>query len=81
MEVPDISQDDLLDVIEMTEKLETFYVKVLKDHQMSLAMSALMGSTINFIIAQCDSLQEVIIQRDVFMQIFDISIKAIKIKD
>jgi hypothetical protein len=81
MEIPPISRDDLLDVLEMTQKLEAFIQRTLSDHQMSLAMSALMSSTINFIIAQCDTLEEVIIQRNVFIQIFDMSIKSIEIRD
>lgn len=80
MDRPDVSNDDLLDVTEMTQKLEKYISKVLKNNEVTLAMSALMSATINCTLAQCRTLDEVIFYRNIFTQIFDNSIRAIKIK-
>ena len=75
-----IPQDDLMDVMEMTQKMETYISNVLKDNEVTLAMSALMSASINCMLSQCRSLDEVMFYRGVFMQIFDSSIKNIKLK-
>lgn len=80
MEKPPIPQDDLLDVAEMTQKLESYISNVLKDNEITLSMSALMSATINCILGQCETLEQVVFYRNIFMQIFDSSIKTIKIK-
>ena len=81
MEMPSIPQDDLLDVMEMTKKLENYMVRIFKENDINLAMSALMSATINCTLAQCDTLNEVVFYRNIFLQIFDSSIRAIKIKE
>lgn len=80
MDQPAIPQDDLIDVMEMTQKLESYISRILQDNELSLAFSALMSATINSILAQCETLDEVVFYRNVFMQIFDSSIRTIKIK-
>lgn len=42
-----VPHDDLLDVMEMTQKIESQIGYILKDVETSLAMSALMSATIN----------------------------------
>lgn len=80
MEKPAIPQDDLLDVMEMTQKLESYISHVLKENEPTLGMSALMSATINSMLAQCKTLDEVVFYRNIFMQIFDSSIRNIKIQ-
>jgi hypothetical protein len=80
MQIPSIPQDDLLDVMEMTNKLERFIENVLKENDLTLAMSALMSATINCTIAQCKDIDEVIFYRNILSEIFDSSIKSIKLK-
>ena len=63
MELPPIPQDDLIDVLEMTEKMEDFIYDILEENDLNLAMSALMGATINCVLAQCVSIEEVIFHR------------------
>lgn len=75
-----IPQDDLLDVMEMTSKLENQISRILGENELTLSMSALMSATINCIIAQCKTLDEVAFYRNIFMQIFDSSIRNINIK-
>jgi hypothetical protein len=81
MEKHTVSQDDLLDVMEMTQKLENYISNVLKDNQTTLAMSALMSATINCVLGQCTTLNEVVFYRNIFAQIFDDSINSIRLKE
>jgi hypothetical protein len=78
MKKPSIPRDDLLDVIEMTQKMEYAISNILKDNELSLSMSALYSATINCIIAQCQTMEEVIFYRNLFMEIFDSSIRTIE---
>jgi len=80
MQPPDVSRDDLLDVMEMTEKLETYIYKKIKGNERSLGISALMSASINSMIGLCSTMDEVIVLRNTFIQIFDTAIKEIKIK-
>ena len=80
MEKPAIPQDDLLDVMEMAQKLESHISHILKENDLTLSMSALMSATINCMLGQCKTLDEVVFYRNIFMQIFDSSIRNIKIK-
>lgn len=81
MDGPMVPQDDLLDVMEMTQKLENYISKVLKENDLTLAMSALMSASINCTIAQCTTLSEVMFYRNIFAQIFDASIRSIRLKE
>lgn len=80
MELPDIPKDDLMDVMEMTNKIESFIANVLKENELDLAMSAMMCAAINSMLSQCQTLDEVMFYRNLFVQIIDISIKTIEIK-
>jgi hypothetical protein len=81
MEAPHIPRDDIIDVEEMTKKIESYICYVLQDNQRNLAMSALMTATINCMLAQCKTFDEVLFYRNIFMQIFDETIKNIEIRD
>jgi len=81
MDKPPIPRDDLIDVMEMTQKLESHISHILKENEITLAMSALMSATINCMLGQCKTFDEVVFYRNIFMQIFDSSIRAIKIKE
>lgn len=80
MELPHIPRDDLMDVMEMTNKIESYISGVLKDNDRNLAMSALMSASINSMLSQCKTLNEVMFYRNLFMQILDSSIRSIQIK-
>jgi hypothetical protein len=81
MEVPNISQDDLLDVSEMMHKIEDHLILVLQDNEMHLAMSALISACINCMLGQCKSLDEVAFYRNLFVTILDSAITTIKVKE
>jgi hypothetical protein len=71
MENPQIPQDDLMDVLEMTRSLENYLSHLLKENELDLAFSAIMSATVNSIIAQCKTLDQLVFYRNHFMQTFD----------
>jgi hypothetical protein len=77
---PQIPQDDLLDVVEMTQKLENYITKLLKGNELNLSISALISATINCLLGQCKTFDEVMFYRNFFMEVFDNTIRTIKIK-
>ena len=77
---PHIYADDLMDVMEMTHKIEKYITRVINDQDISLAMSSLMSASINCIFAQCKTFDEVVFYRNLFMEIMDRSIRQMKIK-
>lgn len=81
MDIYNVSRDDLLDVMEMTQKLEANIFRILKGNEKNLGMSALMSATVNAMLAQCSTIQEIHMYRNIFMQIFDSTILNIKIKE
>lgn len=80
MDFPNIPQDDLIDVMEMTRKIEKFIWETIKDNEKELAMSALMSATINSVLGQCNTLDEIVIYRNLFVSILDGSIKQVQVK-
>jgi hypothetical protein len=80
MEQIPLSQDDLLDVTEMTRKIEGHISEVLKDNDLVLAMSALISASINCILVQCKTMEHALLYRNIFMGTFDFAIKNIQIK-
>ena len=79
-ELPDIPKDDLMDIIEMTDKIEVFINTLLEENQVNLGMSALMGASINCMLAQCETLEEILMCRNTFVRILDDCIRNIQIK-
>jgi hypothetical protein len=80
MDRPQIPHDDLMDVMEMTNKIESYVNHVLKDNDGNLALSALMSACINCMLSQCSTLTEVMFYRNLFVQILDNSIRTIRIQ-
>lgn len=80
MEQTPISHDDLTDVIEMTDKLEKYIHEVLDGNPHSLALSALMNATITCMIAECETVDQIVAFRNVFVRVLDESIQRIEIK-
>lgn len=78
MEIP---QDDLMYVMEMTQKLENYIGRMFRDNECNIAMSALMSATINTVLSQSKTLQEVMFYRKLFVDIFDGSIRSIRLND
>jgi len=66
--------------MEMTDKIEAYIHKILKNNECHIGMSALLSATTNCLFAQCNTIDEVIFFRNMFMEILDRSIKAIQVK-
>jgi len=79
MEKPHIPQDDFIDVVEMTKKIESYIGHVLSENELNLAMSALMSASINCMFGQCETLEEIMFYRNLFVQLLDSSIRTIRI--
>jgi hypothetical protein len=75
-----ISNDDLQDVSEMSDKMEAYFNTIMKDNQLDLAMGALMSTTINCMVEQSRSLQELIFYGETLLDAFDKTIAATKKK-
>ena len=80
MEIPPIPQDDIIDVVELTDKIETYISDVLTHNELNIAMSALMSASVNSMLMQCETLDEVLFYRNFFIQILDNSIRSIRIE-
>ena len=79
-ERPQIAQDDLLDVAEMSDKIERYIKRVLRDQEKNITISALITASINYLLSQCKSIDEVKFYRNLFVQFLDRSISQIKVR-
>lgn len=77
MERLDISQDDLLDVAELSMKIETFVNQVLEDTELNVAFSSLMSGSINSLLARCQNKGEVLFYGNLFIQIIDNTMRTV----
>lgn len=80
MEIPLITEDDVMDVLEMTDDLGEAISEILEGNDRNLALSALIGASINGMLGQCDTLDEIFSCRSIFIQVLDSSISAIRIE-
>lgn len=81
MENATVPSDDLLDVLEMTQKIESYVTLILQDNAFNLSMSALMNATINCILKQCNNLDEVFFYRNLLIEFFDQTIETINVEE
>jgi hypothetical protein len=77
---PNLPQDDLLDVIEMANKIEEFIWEVIKGNDRNLAVSALISASINALMGACSNLDEILFLRNMFIDTIDQHIRNIQIK-
>jgi hypothetical protein len=75
-----IPYDDIVDVIEMTDKIKSRVLDIFEETDPHLAVSALIGASTQCMLLQCTTLDEVKFYRNLFMQILDDSIKTIRIQ-
>lgn len=71
MGIRHIPEDDIIDIMEMSEKIERAIYNILDDLDIEVAMSTLMGAMINCMIAQCESIDELIFYRNSLVNILD----------
>jgi hypothetical protein len=75
---PDISADDIEDVREMTHKLEDAMRATLSGQELCLAISALMSATVNCVIDQCETIDQLEHYQEVFSRVFQLGIDEYK---
>ena len=81
MEKPQLPQDDLEDVMDMTDKIEDFATFIVKEAPINIAMSALISATTNCILAKCESIGQAIFFRNLLLEVMDKTIGEMKPKD
>ena len=79
MTLPQIPQDDLMDVKEMSDRIENYIGKVLDGVQENLAFSALTSATINCLIHNSKSMGDIMFHRNLFVQLLDSVIEDIEV--
>lgn len=80
MQKRDISLDDIEDVRQMSRKLEEAIRRTLNGNELSLAISALLSATVNSIIDQCETLEQVEHYHSVFIKVFEVGMEQFKSK-
>lgn len=75
-----ISQDDILDVMQLTETITEYICDLLQDTEKNIAVSALMSACANYILGQCKTLNEATYRRNIFVEFLDDSIRDMGIK-
>lgn len=73
-----VSRDDIQDVSEMALQLESRIVQVLEGNDWNLGMSALVSAVLNVLLQQCDTAQQLISSRNIFVHVFDNCIKKLR---
>ena len=81
MELRQVPQDDILDVLEMVDKVERSLSGIFRGSDRSLATSALISASVNCMLSQCDTLEEVILCRNILVETLDGSIRSIQITE
>jgi hypothetical protein len=74
------SQDDLLDVMEMTDKIEASIAEICEGNENALSLSALISAHVNIMLFICNTLDEVVHYRNTFMQVLDDAILDLQAK-
>lgn len=80
MERPQVSHDDLTDVVEMTTKIEGYINGLVKDVEPNIAVSSIIGSCINSLLLQCESVEQAVFFRTILLQLLDVSIRNLLIE-
>jgi hypothetical protein len=71
MERVNISQDDIQDVSEMSKLIEMQINEIVKDNAKNLAISAIITASINSILSHCQTIEDVVFFRNLFVKLFD----------
>jgi len=75
MENQEIPIDDMQDIIELGEEIESKINEILEENDIEISMSALICSTINTIVNQCETKEEMKFYKKCFNEIFAMHIK------
>jgi hypothetical protein len=70
-----VTKDDFIDVMEMTEDLEDSIAYIFDENEASICMSALVNASINSMIDRCDTVDDFIFFKNCFIRMCDIAIR------
>jgi hypothetical protein len=70
MSSQEIPNDDIRDVYELSQELECKMNEILNENQLDICMSAMICATINTIIKQCETKEEMNLYKKTFNEIF-----------
>jgi hypothetical protein len=79
-EILKVPQDDLLDVMELTQKLQHQISIVLEDTVLYLSMPALVAATIKCMLHQCESVEKARFYKDLYIYLFEEALKDSDLK-
>jgi hypothetical protein len=75
-----VPHDDLIDVLEMSEKLEGHIFSVLNENESFLGKSALVSASVNCLLMNCKTADEAMFYRHIFIRTFDTLIDYLRIR-
>ncbi len=75
------SQDDLIDITEMTDKIQSYTHNIVKDNDQHIVMSALMSASISSFMNHCETLEEVAHFGAIFVSLLDDAIRNVLIDE
>lgn len=76
-----VPNDDLMDVVELTKKLEVVFDEILEGNQYDLAISALINVFMRCVAGHAENFDEFLSYRLVFTRMFDSFAEAIKTRN
>lgn len=76
-----IPMDDIMDVHELSQKLELGIKEAFVDVERELALSALMSAFINSILDQCKTMEDALFYRSLFIRALDNTIASIQVEN
>jgi hypothetical protein len=71
-----ITQDDIYDVTEMADDIENYLGTLFNDNETNLVISALMSASVSTLIEKCKNLNECTHCRNIFILMFDATIRS-----
>ena len=81
MDLDPIPNDDVMDVSELTQKIQNAVSNILQDNEVDVAISALISSFVNEVIFQCDNVSEILFYQAIIQEMFISRIKSIRLKE
>lgn len=75
MDNPQICEDDLLDVVDIADKMYDAINEMLQDFEKNLAISAMTNVAIDIILDQSETIEDVFIFKKVLVDMFEMKVK------
>lgn len=66
-----ISKDDLQDILELTKKILESYLDIFEDQDVVIVRSALVSATLRCLLSQCETVEDIEMDKKLLIQVFD----------